>query len=174
MRPGWDQSHDPQHLCLYKHWIVVVAHLHQLSDGNIFHLLRDAALYNYFFRCWVPYHVFLTSADLFQKYFSSRNHHCQTAWIQIQIWIQTVCKGYQQTTLVDKEFTENSTTKHTNFFGTFEIPRCRARRFSFLLGFSHFIDIMGSMSTLRFLCRTLATIDSYNSSSTYASKAKII
>ena len=35
---------------------------------------------------------------------------CQTVWIQIRsdvlsgmIWVQTVCKGYQQTTLVDKK-----------------------------------------------------------------------
>ena len=36
---------------------------------------------------------------------------CQTVWIQIMpdvfsglIWVQIVCKGYQQTTLVSKEF----------------------------------------------------------------------
>ena len=55
---------------------------------------------------------FLTSADffqnqLFQKIISGIPSECQTVWIQIRpdillilIWVQTVCKSYQQITLV--------------------------------------------------------------------------
>ena len=51
----------------------------------------------------------LSSADFFQnhlfwKILSGIPSECQTIWIQILIWVQTVCKGYQQTTIVNKEF----------------------------------------------------------------------
>ena len=39
---------------------------------------------------------------------------CQTVWT-LMIWAQTVCQGYQQTTLVDKELKlvlMNETLKH--------------------------------------------------------------
>ena len=61
-------------------------------------------------------HAFLSSADffqnqLFQKILSGIPSECQTDWIQIRsdilsgmIWVQTVCKCYEQTTLVDNEF----------------------------------------------------------------------
>ena len=58
---------------------------------------------------WVIMHFFLSSADFFQnQLFEERKpSECQTVWIQIRpevlsglIWIQIVCKGYQQTTLV--------------------------------------------------------------------------
>ena len=46
----------------------------------------------------------------FQKILSGISSECQTVWIQIRpdslsglIWVQTVCKGYQQTTLVGKK-----------------------------------------------------------------------
>ena len=48
--------------------------------------------------------------QLFRKILSEIPFLCQTVWIQIRpdilsglIWVQTVCKSYQQTTLVDKE-----------------------------------------------------------------------
>ena len=55
---------------------------------------------------------FLSSADFFKIIFlnllSGIPLECQTVWIQIRpyvllglIWVQTVCKSYQQTTLVD-------------------------------------------------------------------------
>ena len=56
--------------------------------------------------------LFLSSADLFQNHFfrkiiSGMPSQCQTVWIQIKpdvllglIWVQTVCKSYQQITLV--------------------------------------------------------------------------
>ena len=62
---------------------------------------------------------FLLSADFFlfslinffQKNLSGIPSECQTVWIQIRsdvlsglIWVQTVSKGYQQTTLAGKEF----------------------------------------------------------------------
>ena len=58
--------------------------------------------------------MFLLSADLlFFENFSQKSQ-CQTFWIQIRpkvlsdlIWVQTVCKGYEQTTLVGKELTES-------------------------------------------------------------------
>ena len=57
---------------------------------------------------------FLLSADFFQNQLFKNPfqeyHQCQTVWIQIRpdilaglIWVQTVCKGYQQMTLVGKE-----------------------------------------------------------------------
>ena len=59
--------------------------------------------------------LFLSSADFFQnqlfrKILSGTPSECQTVWIQIRpdvlsglIWVQTVCKGFQQTTLVGNE-----------------------------------------------------------------------
>ena len=60
---------------------------------------------------WVILHAFLSSADFFQnqrflKILSGIPSECQTIWINILsgvIWVQTVCKHYQQTTLVGKE-----------------------------------------------------------------------
>ena len=64
---------------------------------------------------WVIFHAFLSSADffqnkLFEKILSGIPSECQTVWTLIRpddssglIWVQTVCQGYQQTTLVDKE-----------------------------------------------------------------------
>ena len=49
--------------------------------------------------------------QLFRKILSGIPLACQTVWIQIRpdilfglIWVQTVCKSYQQTTLIGKEF----------------------------------------------------------------------
>ena len=48
--------------------------------------------------------------QLFRKFLSGKPSGCQTACIKIMhdimsgmVWVQTVCKGYQQVTLVDKE-----------------------------------------------------------------------
>ena len=50
------------------------------------------------FECWVIFHAKLKLT------FSKSLSECQTVWIQIRtdilsvlIWVQTVCKGYQQT-----------------------------------------------------------------------------
>ena len=55
--------------------------------------------------CW-----FFFQNQPFWKIISQIPSECQTYWIQIRpkiesglIWIQTVCKGYKQTTLVGKE-----------------------------------------------------------------------
>ena len=66
---------------------------------------------------WKFFHAFLLSADfffqneLFRKILSGIPSECQTDWIQFRpdifsglIWVQFVCKGYEQTTQVDKEF----------------------------------------------------------------------
>ena len=57
----------------------------------------------------------LSSADFFLKSTFSKRvsrlvSECQTVWVEIRpnvlsglIWVQTVCKGYQQMTLVGKE-----------------------------------------------------------------------
>ena len=57
--------------------------------------------------------MFLLSADYFFENFSQKSQ-CQTFWIQIRpsvlsdlIWVQTVLKGYEQTTLVGKELRES-------------------------------------------------------------------
>ena len=71
--------------------------------------------------CWPNYSLssffytanfltYLWSADFFKinflKNYFRKFHQCQTVWILIRpdvlsglIWVQTVCKGYQQTTL---------------------------------------------------------------------------
>ena len=52
--------------------------------------------------------------QLFRKILSGIESECQTVWIQIRpdvslglIWVQSVCKSYQQTTLGDIEVTQN-------------------------------------------------------------------
>ena len=69
------------------------------------------------FANWVIFYALLLSADFFQnpfflKILSQILSECQTVCIQIRpdvlsglIWVQTVCKSYQQTTLVNKELT---------------------------------------------------------------------
>ena len=64
----------------------------------------------------IIFHAFFSSAEFFQnqlfrKILSGLSSECQTVWIQIRpdkmsglIWVQTVCKYYQQTTKVGKEF----------------------------------------------------------------------
>ena len=64
--------------------------------------------------------LLLSSADFFQnqlfwKNLSEISSECQTVWIQIRpdilsglIWVQTVCKSYQQTTLVGKYLTHKA------------------------------------------------------------------
>ena len=68
-------------------------------------------------------HAFLSSADffqnqLFQKILSRMPSECQTDWIQIRldilsglVWVHSVCKGYQQTTLVGNELIPLRTRK---------------------------------------------------------------
>ena len=65
---------------------------------------------------WEIVHAFSSSADffknqLFQQILSGIQSECQTVWTQIRpnkmlglIWIQTVCKRYQQKTLGEKEW----------------------------------------------------------------------
>ena len=71
------------------------------------------------FACWVIFHTFLSPVDSFQnqclRKITSGIHvlsECQTYWIQIRpdiflglIWVQTVCKGYQQRMLAEEELT---------------------------------------------------------------------
>ena len=61
----------------------------------------------FFVVCW------FFQNQLFQKVTSGLPSECQTVWTQIRpdilsglIWVQTVCKGYQQTTQVGKELKE--------------------------------------------------------------------
>ena len=61
----------------------------------------------FFFRLLIFFKI-----DFYKKMISRIPSECQTFWIQIRpnvmsglIWVQTVCKNYQQTTLVDKELT---------------------------------------------------------------------
>ena len=63
---------------------------------------------------------FLSFADIlenqvFRKILSGIASECQTNWIQIRpyvlsglIWVQSVCKGYEQSTLVGNELKEKS------------------------------------------------------------------
>ena len=52
---------------------------------------------------WVIFYDFLSSVDFFQNHLFRKFFQCQTLWIQIRpdilsglIWVQTVCKAYQQ------------------------------------------------------------------------------
>ena len=77
------------------------------------------------FASWVIFHAFLSSADFFQnqlvrKILSGIPSECQIVWIQIRpdillglIWVQSICKSYQQTTLGDKEL---NTQSHSSMF----------------------------------------------------------
>ena len=65
---------------------------------------------------------------------------CQTVWMLIRpddllssglIWVQTVCQGYQQTTLVDKEF--NKLTEHTLFCWNSDIFTTKNDSMNFIL-----------------------------------------
>ena len=85
--------------------------LQTASADNIFRCIFFSlrVLHNFF--------IFLSSADffqnqLFQKLLSGKPSKCQTVWIQIRpdilsglIWVQTVCKGYQQAALVGSKLT---------------------------------------------------------------------
>ena len=58
----------------------------------------------FFVVCW-----FFFKNQLFWKILSGIPYECQTDWIQIRpdvlsglIWVQSVCKGYEQTTLVGR------------------------------------------------------------------------
>ena len=76
--------------------------------------LNQGVCYLLFVLYWVILHAFLSSADffqnqLFQKILSGIPSECQTVWIPIRpdvlsgsIWVKTVCKGNQQTTLAGK------------------------------------------------------------------------
>ena len=67
--------------------------------------------YVWLIACWLIVHVFFVVCrffqnQFFQKILSGMPSVCQTVWIQIRpdilsglIWVQTVCKGYQQMTL---------------------------------------------------------------------------
>ena len=59
-------------------------------------------------------HAFMLSADFFKiiffEKFFQEYHQSQTVWIQIRtdkIWVQAVCKSYQQTTLEGKVLIES-------------------------------------------------------------------
>ena len=88
-----------------------------------FHLFFNMNLFHYFYTLFLlgnMLHAFCRLLiffrnQLFQKiYFRNIPSECQTVWFQIRpdvlsglIWFQTVCKGYQQTTLVGKELNLN-------------------------------------------------------------------
>ena len=65
------------------------------------------------FAFWVIFHAFLyllifSKINFFEKNLSGKLSECQTVWILPDIllgliWVQTVCKGYQQMTLVGYE-----------------------------------------------------------------------
>ena len=55
------------------------------------------------------FHAFLSSADFFPKILLGIPSECETDWVQIRpdilsglIWVQNICKSYQQTTLGGK------------------------------------------------------------------------
>ena len=86
-----------------------------LSDKKISKTLISKFLFDFVY--WETFRVLCCLLIFFkinflEKFLSGIPSECQTVWIQIRphdlsglIWIQAVCKGYQQTTLVGKELT---------------------------------------------------------------------
>ena len=66
-----------------------------------------------------PFTLMLLSADFFRNILSGTLAACQTVWIHIRrnflsvlIWVQTVCKGYQQMTKVAASKEKGQVMKH--------------------------------------------------------------
>ena len=79
-----------------------------------------------FFHAFLLSAVFFFQNKLFRKILSGIPSECQTVWIQIRpnilsglIWVQTVCKDYQQMTQRGKELISLLTTQLASF--AFEI-----------------------------------------------------
>ena len=75
----------------------------QTTTKNACKITQHAKLYAY----WVNLHAFLPSADFFFKINFFEKFYRNTDVSSVLIWFQTVCKGYQQTTLVGKELIHN-------------------------------------------------------------------
>ena len=65
------------------------------------------------FSCLFVVCRFIFQINFFEKILSAIPSKCQTDWTRIRpdvllglIWVQSVCKGYEQTTLVGNELTE--------------------------------------------------------------------
>ena len=66
--------------------------------------MLDVKHHIYFFVPWEIFHAFLLSADFFQnQLFRKKFLGIPSDILSGLIWIQTVCKSYQQMTLVGKE-----------------------------------------------------------------------
>ena len=97
-KPPVSHWHFPRNWATLKHRITIMSPFNSLSPQS-----------------WEIFHDFLSSTDFFQnqlfrKIISGLPSECKTIWIQIRpdvllslIWIQTVCIGYQQTTLLRRE-----------------------------------------------------------------------
>ena len=76
-----------------------------MSLFKCFRIIRS-----YLFAYWVILHAFMPSADFFSKLTFSKNSHKNTSAYQ------TVCKGFQQMTLSDKQASHrNSKTQFHGF-----------------------------------------------------------
>ena len=100
---------------------------------------------------WVIFHAFccllIFQNHLFWKILSGIPSKCQAIWIQVRpiilsglIWVKTVCKGYQQTTLVGKSLSRHGFWKgefHVipSVFVTRRQPAKIAAYFAFCAGF---------------------------------------
>ena len=62
---------------------------------NVYRHPHDNPCISYLFACWVSFHGIV--CWLFKKNLSGTLSECQTVWFQTLIWVQTVCRGYQQT-----------------------------------------------------------------------------
>ena len=92
-----------------------------IFSKNYFRKAKDKLITSYSskpYAYWDIFHVFFIvvcwffSKSIFWKFLSRILSECQTVWILIRpdkmsglIWLQTVCKSYQQTTLVGNELT---------------------------------------------------------------------
>ena len=114
--------------------------LYDNEDLNLIYLLLALCLLGNFSPVFCCLPIFFQN-ELFRKILSGKPSECQAAWIQLMpyimsglIWVQTVCKGYQQVTLLDKELKMKYLLQNIlslrRFWAQLSIPPC-------LFGFLH-------------------------------------
>ena len=78
------------------------------------------------FVCWVFFHAFVVKLNILKNYFMNAISECLMVWIQIRTdillvlnWVQTVCKGHQQTKKVSSSKERiKAAFKNVAFFST--------------------------------------------------------
>ena len=104
------------------HMDITFMDIHNMIDMAIYsgHHRRKWYLTVILFAYWVIFHAFCHLQTFFKINFFEIRSECQTVWIQIRIdilsiliWVQTVCKGYKQTTHLGRD---NNQLEHNSFY----------------------------------------------------------